>query len=117
MATRGSHFDVDRAELESVFKQLDQFRSISDRHERIMNMAAWVLYGISNSRPFFNGNKRSASVACVRFLNANDYDILIELLDIKKEMYELLTGVQKGSHEFRDVKTFMRRRAVTFRSL
>ncbi|MEM3160651.1 MAG: Fic family protein [Nitrososphaera sp.] len=116
MARRGHNFDVNRGELDSIFKQLGKFRSITDHRTRIINMAAWILYGIAESRPFFDGNKTSASTTCIRFLNWNGYDLLIELLDIKREMHRLLTGVQRHYKDFDDVREFLKRSVITFRS-
>lgn len=116
MASRDAHFDVDLAELESIFKQLDQFRSITDRHERIMTMAAWILYCIAKSRPFFNGNKRSASVASIKFLNWNGYHLPLFYRVKKIEMHQLLIGIQHNTKGFDDARIFLKQSTVTFRS-
>lgn len=116
MQERGTHFGVNREELDRVFQGLDQFRSISDKDKRIISMAAWIAYGIAKERPFFNGNKRTASIACVRFLNANGYDLLIELLDVKRGIHELLTTVQDNEAGLEDIRDFVKRKAVTFQS-
>lgn len=108
IASRDTHFDVDLAELESIFKQLDQFRSITDRHERIMSMAAWILYRIVKSRLFFNGNKRSASVASIKFLNWNNYHLPLFSSVKKIEMHELLTGIQRHVKDFDGARKFLK---------
>lgn len=116
MARRGTHFDVNRSELDSIFKQLDQFRDIPDTRDRITKMASWILYRIAESRPFFNGNKRTASVACIKFLNWNGYHLPLFAQARKMEMHELLTGIQHNSKGFDDTKGFLNRTVVTFRS-
>jgi prophage maintenance system killer protein len=116
MASRASHFDIDRQALESIFERLDQFRGIADGRDRITDMAARILYRIAESRPFFNGNKRSPAVACIKFLNWNGYHLPLFSQRKKVEMHELLTGIQRQSKGFDDVRAFLKRSVVTFQS-
>lgn len=46
--------------------------------EDILALAVRLMAGIAQSHAFEQANKRSAFVAMVQFLNANDYDVLFE---------------------------------------
>jgi death-on-curing family protein len=81
-----------------------------------MGMAAWILYRIAKSRPFFNGNKRTASVASIKFLNWNGYHLPLFSSVKKIEMHELLIGIQHNAKGFDDARKFLKQSTVTFRS-
>jgi prophage maintenance system killer protein len=116
MARRDHHFDVNRGELETIFKGLDQFRGIHEHRTRILSMAAWILYRIAERRPFYDGNKHSAWVMSTKFFNWNGYRLITESPEQKRELHRLLTGVQRHSKGFDDVKVYMNRATITFRS-
>lgn len=111
MAASGTHFWVHRGELDKIFSGLDQYRKISDKRERLMNMAAWIAYAMADRRPFNNGNKRTAAIATVKFLNANGYDLLLELLDLQTQFHRLLRGVQHGTADSGDILKFLKKNA------
>lgn len=77
-----------------MFDGLAQFSGIKDDKRRIVSKAAWIAFAISKERPYYNGNKRTASIATLRYLNANGYTVLVDLTDIGGEFYDLLVGVQ-----------------------
>jgi death-on-curing protein len=61
-------------------------------HPTLCEMAAAYLYGICRNRPFVDGNKRTAAVAALTFLDMNS----IEVDPAEDDLYDLVIGVAEG---------------------
>lgn len=119
MQKHGQHHRANRAMLDNILiRGLEQYRKIANRRDRVLCMAAWILYKMSKGeddvRPFFNGNKRTATIMAIKFLNWNGYDVPLELLNIQEEKHRLLTAVQHNERDYNDVLAFLKRCVTTF---
>lgn len=112
MARRDNIFSADRELLETIAKELDQFRSIKDRRKRVLSMAAWLMYRMVEGDTFHDGRKSTAIPAGVRFLNTNGFDLLVELLPIKQALFDLLNQAQKHRADFEDIRAFLDKKAI-----
>lgn len=110
MRERGTHYQVYPDVQAQVFSGLSQFNGIKDDRKRILSKAAWIAYAMSLERPYYNGNKRTASIATLRYLNANGYDVLVDLTDIGGEFYRSLIGVQKKRVHHEELLKFLEKR-------
>ena len=61
-------------------------------HETLFEMAAALLYGICRNHPFIDGNKRTAVVASLTFLDMNGIEIDAD----EDDFYDLVIGVAAG---------------------
>jgi len=70
------HFLRDRGSLEGALARPQNAFAYGE--EDVVALAVRLLAGIAQSHPFEQGNKRTAFVAMVKFLNANGYDVSFE---------------------------------------
>lgn len=59
----------------------------------IAALAASYAFGIAKNHPFLDGNKRTALVVSVSFLNLNGYDFDADLRETYEIFYDLAQGV------------------------
>jgi death-on-curing family protein len=84
-------FDVDRRVLSSIFDKVNNlYEKEIDRKTRIIKKATRILAGIAFSQPFGDGNKRTATLVTLMFLNRNGYDIPLIYSAEKIRFYKLL---------------------------
>lgn len=55
-----------------------------DLYPNIFLKAAVIMHGIIMNHPFLDGNKRSGSVSCSRFLFINGYDLVVNQRELVK---------------------------------
>jgi len=70
------HFLRDRGLLESALARPQNAFAYGE--EDIVVLAVRLMAGVAQAHAFEQGNKRTAFVAMVQFLNANGYDLAIE---------------------------------------
>ncbi len=58
-------------------------------HAGLFEMAAAYGFHIAENQPFLDGNKRTALVACLVFLNLNGF----EVLDTEMRLYEAMISI------------------------
>jgi len=75
-ATGEPHFLRDRGLLESALARPQNAFVYGE--EDVVVLAVRLMAGLAQSHPFEQGNKRTAFVAMVQFLNANGYELVIE---------------------------------------
>ena len=75
-ATREPHFLRDRGLLEGALARPQNAFAYGE--EDIVVLAVRLMSGLAQVHPFEQGNKRTAFVAMVQFLNANGCDLAIE---------------------------------------
>lgn len=68
----------DDSSMRSLLKRVEELDDIDDRKALILNKAALLILGIASGQHFHEGNKRTALVAGLAFLEMNGYK-----LDIK----------------------------------
>src|SRR5690242_1545365 len=73
-ASGGSQGVRDRGRLESALAGMQQEVFGEDLYPTIFEKAAVLLRGIIADHPFIDGNKRTAMIAALVFLNLNGYD-------------------------------------------
>jgi death-on-curing protein len=71
--TSEPHRLSDRALLESAIHR-PRDRSRIGEETDVLRLAASLLYGLAKNHPFDQGNKRTATVAALMFLEANGYE-------------------------------------------
>ncbi len=76
-------------------------------HASIFEMAAAYLYGICKNHPFLDGNKRTAVVAALVFLDMNG----VEIAANENRFYDLVIGVAEGRATKAEVAVFFQENA------
>jgi len=61
-------------------------------HDTIPAMAAAYLYHLVQNHPFVDGNKRAATLACLDFLELNNYDCLLSNDDFIQLVFAIARG-------------------------
>lgn len=79
--------------LESALAQPSAAFGGQYAHEGLFAMAAAYLYHIAGNHPFIDGNKRTALLAALVFLDLNG----ISLEQDSEQLYELTMGIAEGS--------------------
>ncbi|MGD0796630.1 MAG: type II toxin-antitoxin system death-on-curing family toxin [Acidobacteriaceae bacterium] len=74
----------------------------------IFRLAASYAFGIARNHAFVDGNKRTALVACILFLNRNGWDITAS----KTEEYETFLRLAEGSLGGDELTAWLTRHAV-----
>jgi death on curing protein len=59
----------------------------------IAGLAASYAFGIAKNHPFLDGNKRTALVVSISFLNLNGYDFDVDPAETYEVFYDLAQGV------------------------
>ena len=71
--------------------------------QAIVQKATRLLRGITQTQPFYEGNKETALAATSVFLTLNGYD----LQATNEEIFALLTGIIDGSQNLNSVEEFL----------
>lgn len=79
--------------LDSAINRAKNLYHYGNPPPSIEDMAAAYAYGIAKNHPFIDGNKRSALVACILFLNRNGYDISVSMEDCYIAILKLAEGI------------------------
>lgn len=58
----------------------------------LFDLAASYAYGLAKNHPFVDGNKRSAFVAAITFLEVNDRELTASEVDATQTMLDLASG-------------------------
>ena len=74
----------------------------------LFRLAASYAYGIARNHAFVDGNKRTALVISILFLNRNGWDITLA----KAEEYDMFLGVAEGSVSEEELAAWFREHAV-----
>lgn len=65
----------DETLLESALARPLQLYAYGEPPPDVMDLAATLAYGLARNHPFVDGNKRSAYVSCLTFLELNDFTL------------------------------------------
>ncbi len=76
-------------------------------HQSLFEMAAAYLYGICRNHPFVDGNKRTALMAALTFLEMNGIEIDAD----ESKFFELVIGVAEGRVTKAEVAVFLQHHA------
>lgn len=76
----------------------------------IAALAASYAFGIAKNHPFIDGNKRTAMVVAITFLNLNGGDLEATL----PEVYTQFLGLAEGSVTEDDLATWLQERLIPF---
>jgi len=77
-------------------------------HEDIPAMAGAYLYHLVQNHPFIDGNKRVAMLACLTFLDINDYDCTI----LEDEWIEFVINIAQSKISKEQLTEFIRTHVV-----
>lgn len=75
-------------------------------------LAASYAFGIAKNHPFLDGNKRTAMVVAITFLNRNGWDFEAPLPDV----YAQFLGLAEGTVTEEDLAVWLRDRLTTLKS-
>jgi death-on-curing protein len=73
-------------------------------HKDIYEMGAAYLFHLIQNHPFHDGNKRTAGMATIQFLESNR----LELTFLDKDYIELVSNVAKGNLDKKQIADFFR---------
>lgn len=82
-----------------------RYNDISDKREKLICKAAFLLYSIALKHPFVDGNKRTSIIACNSFLEYNGYTI--GTLPFRKSR-KFITDVAMGIKTETECQQFIR---------
>lgn len=94
----GSHGIRDLGLLEAAIVRPQSTFGGEDLYPNIFLKAAVIMHGIIMNHPFLDGNKRSGSVACARFLFINGYDLVVnqeELVRVTLKVHSKAISIEK----------------------
>ena len=74
----------------------------------LFRLAASYAFGIARNHAFVDGNKRTALVVCILFLNRNGWDITSS----KPDLYETFLHLAEGTLSEEDLTAWLTRHAV-----
>ena len=94
----------DRGLLESAVLTPRQKYAGAYLHADLVQMAAAYLFHLCKNHPFIDGNKRTAAMTALIFLDVNGYD----LNATNEQLFELVVGVAGGTIEKPAVVDFFR---------
>lgn len=84
-------FEVDLNILSSIFDKVNNwYEKEVDKKTRIIKKTTRILAGITFNQPFYEGNKRTATIIALMFLNRNGFDIPLTHTNQKRKLYDLL---------------------------
>lgn len=97
--------------LESAITRAKNLYYYGNPPPSIEDMAAAYAYGVAKNHPFIDGNKRTALVVCILFLNMNECDITAPL----EECYIVFLKLADGSLTEEDLSTWFTNNLTSFR--
>lgn len=74
-----------------------------EAYPTLMTKAAALLHALAHDHPFADGNKRTATVALVRFLNENG----LETTWTDQEAYDYILQVAQGQYEVEEIADWL----------
>lgn len=94
----------DESLLESALNRPIQLWLYGDPKPDICAMAAAYAFGLAKNHPFFDGNKRTAAIACEVFLILNGYQFTIG----EVEKYPNYLALASGEHSEKSFLEWLR---------
>lgn len=95
----------DRGLLESAVLTPQQKYAGAYLHPDLIQMAAAYLFHLCKNHPFVDGNKRTAAMTAIVFLDVNEY----QFNATNEQLFELVVGVAGGMVEKPAVADFFQR--------
>ncbi len=89
----------DKTLLESALQKPKNLYAYGEPPPSVAAMAASYAYGIIKNHPFLDGNKRTAFVVCVLFLQLNGLKLDVS----QKDKYETFISLASGSLSEKDL--------------
>lgn len=89
----GSQGIRDLGLLESAVMQPQQSFGGADLYESLWDKASALCYSLCKNHPFIDGNKRTAALAMLVFIDLNDLEVIVP----KGAIYEVTMKVAEGS--------------------
>lgn len=89
--------------LDSALAQPEMSFGGEYMHQSIFEMAAAYGYHICKNHPFYDGNKRTALIAILTFLNVNGYAVVAD----KRELYAIMVDLAAGKVEKPELAKFL----------
>ena len=94
----GDSFEVDLNILSSIFDKVNTwYEKEVDKRTRIIKKTTRILAGITFNQPFYEANKRTATIVTLMFLNRNGFDIPLIHTNQKRKYYNLLMATMLKS--------------------
>ena len=90
--------------LESILETVKYEGSpLKSKKENLAEKAAYLLYELIAQHPFVDGNKRTALIATITFLELNGYQLEFE----EKEAEELTIAIGRGKTSYPEVRRWI----------
>ncbi|MCX7780625.1 MAG: type II toxin-antitoxin system death-on-curing family toxin [Negativicutes bacterium] len=98
----------DESVLESVLnKPLVAFEG-EELYPDLFTKVAVFMYSLINSRPFVDGNKRTALICAMFLLRSNGYQVIAP----KDSLVELVQGIENGQNKVDQLVTWLRKNTI-----
>ena len=94
----------DDSRLESALARAQQLHAYGDPAPDLADLAAALAFGLARNRPFVDGNKRTAHIACRTFLELNG----TEFNATDEEKYVSILALAEGKLSERDFAAWLR---------
>ena len=99
-----AHGILNEKALESILETVKyKGRPLKSKKENLAEKAAYLLYELIAQHPFIDGNKRTALIATITFLELNGYQLEFE----EKEVEELTTAIGRGKTSYPEVRQWI----------
>lgn len=95
----------DESLLDFALARPQQLHAYGQPPPDLADLAASLAYGIARNRPFLDGNKRTAAVACETFVLLNGMDLVAD--DVA--LYSIYIALAEGSLSESELTTWLRR--------
>ncbi|WP_316506384.1 Fic family protein [Nitrosopumilus sp.] len=91
----GNHIPfVVRTEIDDILPMVEKVGRSGDERKNLIEKSSYLMASISWMQPFGDGNKRTALISAIKFLQDNGYDLEISSADDQREIRRLLYEIQ-----------------------
>jgi len=82
----------DRGTLEAALARPQNLLSCSERKITLYHLAASYAFGIARGHPFVDGNKRTAAIVSLAFLDRNGVDVAAPQIEVYRAFMRVAAG-------------------------
>jgi prophage maintenance system killer protein len=106
-----------KIELQEIIEKVNQFSSIPNEEERMLQQTSSLIGLIVFWQPFNNANKATAMSSAIHFLRSNEYELDLRDEDAQDELLQILNDVMylfedESEKSVNMVSEFMKQRII-----
>lgn len=106
-----------KIELQEIIEKVNQFSSIPNEEERMLQQTSSLIGLIVFWQPFNNANKATAMSSAIHFLRSNEYELDLRSEDAQDELLQILNDVMylfedESEKSVNMVSEFMKQRII-----